>query len=362
MKYLNKLWQIITKDVSNDNELKKPAVIIRCTAVVMVFYGVISAVLMFCLKLNMPFIVSLIFVAGYSAVFYLAYNNSTKTCYFLEMILTLGWVIINVSLFGFNIGVQYFLILLIQYSFVTSHIRNLYKYLISMFITLVFLVLYFYSRRFIPLLYINEAVTDVLQTLNIFFACFLEATIISLFSSDSLMQEEKLMEYNRRVTHLASIDPLTGLINRRSTKEQIANLIEAGREEVPFISLAMGDIDFFKKVNDTYGHEGGDEVLKGLSKCFLEETENIGLVCRWGGEEFLFILPNMNGDEAYEFIEKLRRKVKTITFTHNDAEFNVSMTFGLQEHDFRDSIDTSIDNADRKLYIGKSSGRDQVVY
>ena len=362
MKYFNKFWQIITKDVSNDNELKKPAVIIRCTAVVMIFYGILNAVLMLCLKRNTSLIVSLVFVAGYAVVFYLAYNDGTKTCYYLEMILTLGWVIINVSLFGFSIGVQYFLILLIQYSFVTSHIRRLYKYLISLLIVLIFLAVYFFSRRFIPLYNIDATTADILQALNIVFACFLEATIISLFCSDSLMQEEKLMEYNRKVTHLASIDPLTGLINRRFTRDQISDLIDAGREEVPFISLAMGDIDFFKKVNDTYGHEGGDEVLKGLSKCFLEETKDIGLVCRWGGEEFLFILPNMNGDEAYDFIEKLRRKIKTITFNHNNEDFNVSMTFGLQEHDFRDSIDTSIDNADRKLYIGKSSGRDKVVY
>ena len=362
MKYLDRFWQIITKDVSNDNELKKSAVIIRCKSIVMIFYGILNAILMLCLKLNTPFIVSLAFVADYAAVFYLAYNSNTKLCYYLEMVLTLGWVIINVSLFGFSIGVQYFLILLIQYSFVTSHIRELYKYLLSFVIVVIFIALYFYSRRFVSFCDIDTATTDILQVLNIFFACFLEATMISLFSSDSLMQEEKLMEYNRKVTHLASIDPLTGLINRRSTKEQISNLIDAGREEVPFISLAMGDIDFFKKVNDTYGHEGGDEVLKGLAKCFLEETKDIGLVCRWGGEEFLFILPDMNGDEAYDFIEKLRRKVKTITFKHDDQEFNVSMTFGVQEHDFRDSIDMSIDKADRKLYTGKSSGRDQVVY
>lgn len=362
MKYLENLWQIITKDVSNDNELKKPAVIIRCTAIVMIFYGLAHALLMMFLKLNVPLYVSLGFAAGYGGIFYLAYHNSTKECYYLELLLTLAWVVIYVNLFGWSIGVQYFIILLIQYTFVTSHIDKIYKYLISLILSIVFLVLYFYTCNFVPVHILDKTSVDIIQVFNIVFVCFLESTIISLFCSDSLMQEEKLMEYNRKVTHLASVDPLTGLINRRSTKEQISNLIDAGREEVPFISIAMGDIDFFKKVNDTYGHEGGDIVLKGLAKCFLEETEDVGLVCRWGGEEFLFILPGMNGDDAFEFIEKIRRKIKTITFNIKDEEFHVSMTFGLQEHDFRDSVDTSIDNADRKLYIGKSSGRDKVVY
>ena len=207
----------------------------------------------------------------------------------------------------------------------------------------------------------NKIIT-IMHIVNIVGTCSLLTAMILLITSDSLMQEGKLMEYNRKVTHLASIDPLTGLINRRSTKDQIENLIDSGRNEVPFLSLAVGDIDFFKKINDTYGHEGGDVVLKGLSKCFMEETENIGFVCRWGGEEFVFVLPNMNGDQAYDFIENIRRKVKTICFKLNNEDVYVTMTFGVLEHDFRDPIEESIDSADRKLYIGKSSGRDKVIY
>ena len=362
MKLFDKFWKFITKDVNNDNELKKPAVIIRCTALVMIFYSVIQAVLMLYLGLTVPLIVSIAYVGAFGFVFYLAYQNNTKECYFLELFLIMGWVLYCVRMFGWATGVQYFAFLLIEYVFVTSHIAKRYKYIFCLSICLICLVMFVYVTIFRPFIILDKSVEHVMQVINIVVVCFLQTIIISLFCSDSLMQEGKLMEYNRKVTHLASIDPLTGLINRRSTKEQISSLIDAGREQVPFLSIAMGDIDFFKKVNDTYGHEGGDVVLKGLSKCFLEETKDIGYVCRWGGEESLFILPNMNGDEALEFIEKIRRKIKTIPFNLNNTEFHVSMTFGVQEHDFRDSIDTSIDNADRKLYIGKSSGRDQVIY
>lgn len=362
MNYFEKIWQIITKDVNNDNELKKPAVIIRCVAIVMFFYSLFNALLMLYLKLIAISVICAVFALGYVLVFYMAFHYRTKICYYLEMIMVTGGVIFSVWMFGWSTGVQYFIFVLIVYTLVTSHVHNIYKYLICGTLCVICLVLYAISVYKAPNILLDDSIQHILQVANIITVCFVLTVMVSLFSSDSLMQEEKLMEYNRKVTHLASIDPLTGLINRRSTKEQIANLIDAGREEVPFISLAMGDIDFFKKVNDTYGHEGGDEVLKGLSKLFLEETKGVGMVCRWGGEEFLFILPSMNGDEAFNFMEHLRRKVKTVTFNLNKQEFHVSMTFGVQEHDFRDTIDASIDNADRKLYIGKSSGRDRVIY
>ena len=329
MKQLKKIWQLITKDVVNDNELKKPAVIIRCSSIAMFLCCLINAIVMIRLRIYVPMIVALGFAAGFALIFYLAYFNITKTCYFMETILILSWVLAEIRLFGWTIGAQYFVAQLITFTFVTSHIRKLYKYLISIGNSILFLVMYFYANYIFTAFLLPASATVTLNVINIIFSCFLQMIIISLFCSDSLMQEEKLMEYNRKVTHLASTDPLTGLINRRSTKEEIANLIDADREEVPFISLAMGDIDYFKNVNDSYGHEGGDVVLKTLAECFLKETENIGLVCRWGGEEFLFILPGMNGDDAFDFIEKLRRKVKTIPFKLNNTEFNVSMTFGV---------------------------------
>jgi diguanylate cyclase (GGDEF)-like protein len=202
----------------------------------------------------------------------------------------------------------------------------------------------------------------VMQVSNTVTICFLQTVLIALFASDQLMQEGKLMEYNREITHLASVDPLTGLMNRRSAQDEVARMVSRSREEIPFVTVVMGDIDFFKTVNDTYGHEMGDTVLKTLANCFKEELKDVGVIARWGGEEFLFIFPGLNGDQVFDFMEKLRRKIKHIKFQNGDTEFKVSMTFGVQEHDFRDTIDETIDSADRKLYRGKASGRDVVIY
>ncbi|MBP5280118.1 MAG: GGDEF domain-containing protein, partial [Erysipelotrichaceae bacterium] len=317
----------------------------------MIFYCAVHAILMASLKLSFPLITSVLFIAAFALVLYLAYHNNTKLCYYMEMILILAWVIFFVRMFGWPSGAQYLIFLLIIYVFITSHILKLYKYLICVLLCLIFVALYVFCNLTVPVYQISKTTENIMQICSIITVCFSLAVIISLFSSEALQQEGKLMEYNEKVTHLASIDPLTGLINRRSTKDQIGKLIDAGREEVPFLSLAMGDIDFFKKINDTYGHEGGDVVLKGLAECFMKTTEDLGYVCRWGGEEFLFLLPNMNGDEAYDFIEKLRIKVKKIPFNLGNDTVYVSMTFGVQEHDFRVSIDESIDEADKKLYL-----------
>ncbi len=170
------------------------------------------------------------------------------------------------------------------------------------------------------------------------------------------------MEYNRQISHLASVDPLTGLVNRRAAQDEVKRMVAASRQEIPFITVVMGDIDFFKHVNDTYGHETGDAVLKGLADCFREVVGESGVVARWGGEEFLFIFPGFNGDQTFDFMEKLRCQIKRLRFAKADGEFGVSMTFGVQEHDFRRDIDHTIDEADRKLYRGKATGRDRVVY
>lgn len=176
---------------------------------------------------------------------------------------------------------------------------------------------------------------------------------------DNVSDERKLMQYNAKLKQMAGIDPLTGLMNRRAIGERFEELL---REDNQCITVAMGDIDFFKKVNDTRGHDCGDYVLKTLSKRFSEFMKDKGYVSRWGGEEFVFIFQNYNGDDAYPLLEGLRRDIENMDFEFFSHKFKITMTFGLEEYSPMFGSEEAIKKADEKLYIGKEAGRNRVVF
>ena len=114
--------------------------------------------------------------------------------------------------------------------------------------------------------------------------------------------------------------------------------------------------------NDTYGHECGDAVLKTLAELFQKVMHPYGAVARWGGEEFLFLFSESNGDEAYMILNGLRDEIKSLEVEYGDLRLKVTMTFGLVEIDRARSLDESIREADQLLYNGKENGRDRIVY
>ncbi|MCR5773832.1 MAG: diguanylate cyclase [Lachnospiraceae bacterium] len=176
---------------------------------------------------------------------------------------------------------------------------------------------------------------------------------------DNVADEQKLMQYNAKLKTMAGVDPLTGLMNRRAIGEKFEELL---KEETQCITVAMGDIDFFKKVNDTRGHDCGDYVLKSLGLKFQEFMKDKGYVSRWGGEEFVFVFENINGDDAYPMLEQLRRDIEKTQLEFFSHKFSVTMTFGMEEYSPMFGSEEAIKKADEKLYIGKESGRNKVVY
>ena len=124
----------------------------------------------------------------------------------------------------------------------------------------------------------------------------------------------------------------------------------------------MCDIDFFKKVNDSYGHDIGDKVLAGVAQTLVESVSEECLVSRWGGEEFLIVFPNMNGDEARSVLETIKTRVKKTEFDTGSRTFTITVTYGLAEYGFNGDSEAVVKEADEKLYIGKENGRDQIVF
>lgn len=160
---------------------------------------------------------------------------------------------------------------------------------------------------------------------------------------------------------LIEVDALTKLYNRKTGEKKLKAVSERSvSRETPFC-IAIGDIDFFKKVNDTYGHESGDAVLRKVAEILKNNIQNkgFGYVSRWGGEEFLLIFDNCNRRHAAEILQETLQKIRNTTICHEDFKIKVTMTFGL----VRGSANTEelFSIADSKLYYGKEHGRNQVV-
>jgi diguanylate cyclase (GGDEF)-like protein len=153
----------------------------------------------------------------------------------------------------------------------------------------------------------------------------------------------------------ATTDSLTGLLNRRSFEHRVA----AVRREEPQIAIAMADLDHFKRLNDSYGHETGDRALRVFAQVLRESLRTQDLVCRHGGEEFAIAIPGCSVEKAREIFEAARSRLDAAMTVAGLPKFTVS--FGVVEADPADDLPTLISRADAALFQAKREGRDRVV-
>lgn len=157
-------------------------------------------------------------------------------------------------------------------------------------------------------------------------------------------------------------DPLTGLYNRRAGRIELSKYIDLA-EASNFrkkVVVALGDIDFFKRINDTYGHDCGDLVLTKLSDIFVKHMDKNGIPIRWGGEEFLLVFKT-DYKTAYGLVESMVEEIRKTQFEYEGTTFHVTMTMGITEYKKKESIEEIVKRADDLLYKGKTGGRNQIV-
>ena len=169
------------------------------------------------------------------------------------------------------------------------------------------------------------------------------------------------LEQIRRLRYLAERDPLTGLYNRRAFFEashiKLEDLHGSGGEG----SVAMLDIDHFKKVNDTYGHDAGDSVIREVASVLSEiALRKKILTARFGGEEFVMIFTGMSSEEVHEVCEEIRQSIAKIRVIHDETVVTVTASIGLARIQLDEGIDNNLNAADQMLYMAKGGGRNQV--
>lgn len=183
----------------------------------------------------------------------------------------------------------------------------------------------------------------------------LEATLLALALAAQIRQ---VQQNQHTAEQLASTDPLTGINNRRAFYLMAPGLWSSSLRYNHALSMIMLDIDHFKQLNDTHGHICGDQVLVQLAKFLQQQARQSDVIARWGGEEFLILLPKTNAQEAQQFAERVRKQFLAQEIIFGTIRLSISASFGVTERRPEDTaIDEMIERADAALYQAKHAGR-----
>ena len=163
---------------------------------------------------------------------------------------------------------------------------------------------------------------------------------------------------------ITEIDFTTKLLNKQTTFKQLEEYLKSINEKPESFTLAMADIDFFKKINDTYGHLAGDEILKQISECLIKNTKGDDIVGRFGGEEFIILLKNTNLDNSKALLEKIRKDIDDLIVKYNNFIIdNLNISIGaVFNQDNNTDLNNLIEKADKALYNVKENGRNQTKF
>ncbi|WP_140417767.1 GGDEF domain-containing protein [Desulfosporosinus sp. FKA] len=269
----------------------------------------------------------------------------------------------------YNLEIIYFLreclqiiLLLITYFYIRSPYKEIFNKVSNK--TIGFMSLY---PLFAFLLLINNYTTSIsgLKSLDytltmLLLLVFIIMGYVFVFSGISSASRIISMQYRmERLEWTSRSDPLTGLYNRRYIMEKIES--EFKRPKKKKFSLVIADIDYFKKINDTYGHDCGDCVLQMISKSLMDNVREQDLVSRWGGEEFLLLLPETEVEGAYTLMDRIKKIIGEQIIEYNGNQVSITMTFGIADSQDYQLIDDVIKKADNALYEGKGRGRNCVV-
>ncbi len=173
---------------------------------------------------------------------------------------------------------------------------------------------------------------------------------------------DQLCAAKTELLRISMTDALTGILNRRAIYEKFEKeLVRSSREKNPLCAI-MFDIDFFKKINDTHGHGAGDMVLKEFASRTSLLLRQYDIFGRYGGEEFLVIMPGASAESAVSAAERIRSSIRSKPFTIGTGGINVTASFGVAQFNYMENSDSLISRADAALYIAKQNGRDRVEF
>ncbi len=341
---------------STDNEIyakKIYAQIILLALLIHVSYAVIFALLSYWI----PCIFNVCSIVYYALVLqFVVRPERFKLAVALAHLEVCIFVVVCTVTTGWSLGLPLFLIALTSLVYFCPYERKYITYLFALGEIILFILLKMTvgqtAEYYPPLSALAESAVYIYSAC-VSFALILYAAFVSGLSA--AVGKKELKDENEMLSTLANYDTLTGLFSRHAILQKLDEL----QDESYF--LAMGDIDDFKRVNDTYGHISGDEVLRRVGTIMRENAKGKAEVCRWGGEEFLLLIRLSEMEEVRAFIEGICHKISAAKFLFQGKWLHVTMTFGVAYREAGEDIDQLIALADERLYYGKRRGKNCVV-
>lgn len=212
-----------------------------------------------------------------------------------------------------------------------------------------------------------KKILSILGRIKVFFQKTSTGNLNVKISTDILNRNDEFSEIataalsmQRSLRSMVELDGLTNLLNRRTGEQKLKNTyLSSDDSQMPFC-IVMADIDYFKSVNDTYGHHNGDVILQNVAGLLKKHTAHRGYAVRWGGEEFLLVFENHTLSETLACLEQLQEELRGFVHNVEGTELSVTMTFGVA-CDANLELDKLLELADDNLYKGKESGRNCIV-
>ena len=239
--------------------------------------------------------------------------------------------------------------------FYYSYLESLSIYLYGM------AILYYVATTYQPILLQGDVFLNGIS--NSIIAWIASMVIFKKYVNEFLKQKKiesknkKLNEINEQLRKMSTRDKLTGIYNRRKLEDILQDIYQKAERYNNEFSVILLDLDHFKKINDNYGHQVGDQVLKEVSSILLDSIRNVDYCGRWGGEEFLIILPETELGSAVTLAKRLRKEIEEHIFSKIDI---LTSSFGVASYSSKKKIKDIIKEADEALYAAKENGRNRV--
>lgn len=305
----------------------------------------------FALGLPVMALVNLISAAMYGAAYVLLGQRRNRPAVLLMWLEVLVHASACTVLLGWDSGTHYFLLVFLPAVAVS---RSPKQALTAMaFVLAVYLALDA-ATLVVPVAYaLTPGELMALRWLSI-------AIVFVMFGYTARFYTQRVQEAEGQLYDLATTDSLTGLWNRRQFLQLTHAEIDRARRHGTSLALVLADIDHFKLINDQHGHDAGDRVIRHVASLLRQQARGGDLIGRWGGEEFVMLLPMTGGDGALELSERIRRRVERTPCEHGGNTMPVTLSLGVCEMLPGHSLDHAFKNADAALYAAKNAGRNRV--
>ena len=295
-------------------------------------------------------------VAVYAASF-LVHRSRSRRFWILILLVYLdlvvhstvaGWIV------GHAAGFQYYTWILLPLLFTNVNRSLRAKVVLSFVYVAMFMGIDVWLRQTAPLTHVEPIPLALMRYFNM--GCFFLALGVAAWAHTATIRQAE-----DRLRSAAGTDALTRLMNRRRMTERMAEEVARANRSATPLSVILLDIDRFKSINDDFGHVEGDRVISHVADVLRTGVRKVDMVARWGGEEFLVLLPDTDVQAAAELAERVRRQVTARVLRHLEHDAYVTITAGVATLRIRETIESTIHRADVALYQGKRGGRDRVV-